>query len=115
MTASLAGEAAVPDRVFLNLENIRGLNDATTFQVVVNGQLAGTIALFGVRKATQADDEHGGQGLTHVLEITKLLDKLHLNDAIDTDKLDVRIVPVRPVPEEAKVSIGRISLFRQGR
>jgi tyrosinase len=115
MTASLSAAEGVPDRVFLNLENIRGLNDATAFQVFVNGQLAGTIALFGVRKATQADDEHGGEGLTHVLEITKLASELHLKGQLDADKLDVRIVPVKPVPKESKVSIGRISLFRQGR
>ena len=29
--------------------------------------------------------------------------------------LATRIVPVKPVPEEAEISIGRISVFRQGR
>ena len=115
MTASLSAAEGVPDRVFLNLENIRGLKDATSFQVFVNGQLAGTVGLFGVRKATQADEEHGGEGLTHVLEITKLANDLHLKGQLDADKLDVRIVPVKPVPEESKISIGRISVFRQGR
>ncbi|MCU1348762.1 MAG: tyrosinase [Acidobacteria bacterium] len=118
-------ETAAPDRVFLNLEDVRGLNDATAFRVYVNlpegaspadhpERLAGTITLFGVRKATAADGDHGGQGLTFVLEITKIVDELHLNDALDVDKLDVRIVPINPVPEEAKVSIGSISIFRQG-
>ena len=60
-------------------------------------QLAGSVALFGVRKATMADGQHAGQGLTFVLEITKIIDDLHLSDALDVDALDVRIVPVRPV------------------
>ena len=77
--------------------------------------LAGSIALFGARKATLADGEHGGQGLTFVLEITKIVDALHLRDALDVNSLNVRIVPVKPVPEAAQVSIGRISIFRQGR
>jgi tyrosinase len=117
---------AAPDRVFLNLENVRGLVDSTAFRVYINlpdganpadhpERLAGNIALFGVRKASLVDGEHGGKGLTFVLEITKIVDALHLNNALDVDKLDVRIVPMKPVPENAKVSIGRVSIFRQGR
>jgi tyrosinase len=106
---------AQPDRVFLNLEHVRGLADATALQVYVGDQLAGSIALFGVRKATAPEGEHAGEGLTFVLEITKIVDALHLNNALDVDALNVRIVAVRPVPDEAQISIGRISVFRQGR
>lgn len=128
VSASLLGaqEGAPPDRVFLNLENVRGLVDSTAFNVYVGlpeganpadhpELLAGSIALFGARKATLADGEHGGQGLTFVLEITKIVDALHLQDALDVDSLNVRIVPVKPVPEAAQVSVGRVSIFRQGR
>ena len=114
LTAAAKAAAPHPDRVFLNLENVRGLSDATKFHVYVNNHLAGSIALFGVRKATQADEEHAGKGLTFVLEITKIVDELHLSNAFNADALDVRIAPLNPVPEEANVSIGRISIFRQG-
>jgi tyrosinase len=118
--------SAVPDRVFLNLENVRGLIDSTAFQVYVGlpdganpadhpERLAGSIALFGVRKASLADGEHAGQGVTFVLEITNIVDALHVNNALDVDALDVWIVPVKPVSENAQVSIGRVSIFRQGR
>jgi tyrosinase len=120
-----AAETAAPDRVFLNLENVRGLADATAFQVYVGvrgataaaarEELAGSVALFGVRKATNPDGPQGGQGLTYVLEITTIVDALHLGAGFDADALDVRIVPIRPVAEEAQISIGRISVFRQGR
>jgi tyrosinase len=126
VTASLsvAPEGGAPDRVFLNLENIRGLVDSTTFNVYVAlpesakpddhpEQLAGTVGLFGVRKATLKDGEHAGEGLTFVLEITHIIDALHLNKKLDADTLDVRIVPVKEVPVDAQVSIGRISVFRQ--
>ena len=115
----------LPDRVFLNLENVRGLSDAAAFQVYVGlpegakpadhpDRLAGSVGLFGVRKASLADGEHAGQGLTFALEITNIVDALHLNNSLDVDSLDVRIVPTKPVPEQAKVSIGRVSIFRQG-
>jgi tyrosinase len=113
-----------PDRIFLNLENVRGLNDATAFSVYINvpdgedpaqhpDHLAGSIALFGVRKATLADDTHAGDGLTFVLEITHVIDRLHLAGALNAAQLHVRLVPMNPVPEAAQVSIGRISVFRQ--
>ena len=128
VSASLdaAPEAATPDRVFLNLENVRGLADSTAFHVYVGlaegaapadhpERLAGSIALFGVRKASRADGEHAGQGLTFVLDITNIVDSLHLANALDVDALDVRIVPLKPVPEAAQITIGRVSIFRQGR
>jgi tyrosinase len=128
LTASLAAatEAAPPDRVFLNLENVRGLNDAAVVNIYINvpgGEdparhpefRAGSIALFGVRKATLAGDEHAGNGLTFVLEITPIIDRLHLAGALDAGRLDVRLVPRNPVSEAAQISIGRISVFRQGR
>lgn len=129
VAASLRSVAAAtprePDRIFLNLENVRGLNDATAFHVYINlpegedparhpDHLAGSIALFGVRKATIADADHAGNGLTFVLDITHVIDMLHLAGALDADQLQVRLVPVKPVPEAAQVSIGRISVFRQG-
>lgn len=126
VTASLAAasQAKPPDRVFLNLENVRGVNDAAVFNVYINAPegddpakhpecKAGSIALFGVRKATLKDGEHSGNGLTFVLEITDIVDRLHLAGALDAGHLDVRLVPRNPLSESAQVSIGRISVFRQ--
>jgi tyrosinase len=128
------------DRVFLNLENVRGLADTTAFRVYIDlpdgadpaehpERLAGSIALFGVSSASPREDApekarglqaprqsvHGGSGLSYSLEITRIVDALHLENKLDVNKLNVRIVPVRSVPEEDKVSIGRISIHRQGR
>lgn len=125
-TAPQPEEPAVPDRVFLNLENVRGLSDATAFKVYVNlpegadpekypELLAGKIALFGVTNATAPDAEHAGRGLTYPLEITRIVDALHLRNALDVDSLHVTIVPIKPVPEDAQISIERVSLFRQGK
>jgi tyrosinase len=126
VTASLtnASETKPPDRIFLNLENVRGLNDSVVCNVYINlpeGEdpakhpecKAGSIALFGVRKATMKDGEHSGNGLTFVLEITNIIDRLHLAGTLDGGHLDVRLVPRNPVSKGARVSIDRISIFRQ--
>jgi tyrosinase len=125
VTESLLLRRAMPDRLFLNLENVRGKRDADAFHVYVGvpdgedpadhpDRLAGSIAPFGLRKASAPDGEHAGQGLTFVLEITGIVDQLHLGDAFGTDNLPIRIVPVRPVTDSAELTIGRISVFRQG-
>jgi tyrosinase len=126
VAASLFADGAEPDRVFLNLENVRGLSDAAAFRVYVAlppsarpeehpERLAGNIALFGVRKASLPSEEHGGEGLTFVLEITRIVDALHLGKAFDTDALEVRLVPLKPITLDAQINIGRISVSRQGR
>jgi tyrosinase len=56
-----------------------------------------------------------GDGEEAVLEITDIIDQLHLEGGFDVDSLPVRIVPVRPIGRKSELSIGRISIFRQGR
>lgn len=109
-----ASETALPDHVYLRLENVRGTRDSYALNVSVNQQRAGTIALFGLRKATLKDGAHGGEGLTFVLDITNIIDNLFLDNALDLDSLDVRIVPDEAVPDSAEITVGRISVYRQG-
>jgi tyrosinase len=128
ISASLAAapQTAAPDRVFLNLENVRGTHDASVLSVYINlpagakpgdhpELLAGSVGLFGLRGASFKDGKHGGQGLSFVLEITKIIDALHLSNALNVDSLQVTIVPHRAVPEQAQITIGRVSIYRQGR
>jgi tyrosinase len=68
-----------------------------------------------MRKATQPHGEHAGQGLTYVLDITKIARQLHDAGSFDADYVPVQIVPLRQLSDEQKVSIGRISVFRQGK
>jgi len=114
-----------PDRIFLNLENVRGANDAATFYVYVNlpqgtnpeqhpEHLAGAVSLFGVRKATRIDDSHAGNGINETLEITDIIDALHLNNSLDLDHLDVQFVPRTNIKPGDGISVGRVSVYREG-
>jgi tyrosinase len=130
VTATFAPDAAVtpgqpaPDRVFLNLEHVRGQSDAAAFRVYVGvpegedvethpDRLAGSVAPFGLRKASRPDGEHAGQGLNFVFDITGIVNELQGAGSFDVDDLPVRIVPVRDLADQAQVSIGRISIYRQ--
>lgn len=109
-TASLD---APPDRAYLQLENVRGARDAQKLQVYVNEQLAGTVALFGLRRASAQNAEHAGNGLSFELDVTALIDSLYVENALATDALDVRIQPSNAVDADAPISVGRISLYRE--
>jgi len=119
-----ASAAAIPDRVLLNLEDVRGTHDGTVLSVYIDlpagakaggpGELlAGSVGLFGLRRASEQDAQHGGEGLTFTLDVTKIVDDLHLRNALAVDSLPVRVVPYQPVPDDEEITIGRVSLYRQ--
>ena len=98
-----ARTTAEPARVFLKLEGIRGTSDAAIYHVYIDlppnadpaahaDRLAGTVSLFGVSAASDPDGPTAGSGINQVLEITEIVDALHLSgDALE--RLDVRFVP----------------------
>jgi tyrosinase len=118
-------EAALPDRVYLKLENVRGAFDATVLGIHINlsdnaapeqrrASLAGTVALFGVRRASVADGEHGGGGLSFVVDITRFVDAMHASKAFDVGSIQVSVLPYRELPTAEKITVGRISIYREG-
>ncbi|HEY4379569.1 MAG TPA: tyrosinase family protein [Acidobacteriaceae bacterium] len=120
-----AAESAAPDRVYLELENVRGTFDASVLSVYINlpdnakpadhpELFAGSIALFGLSRASLQDDQHAGDGLSFVLDISKVVDTLHLSKSLDVDSLSVKLVPNREIPDHAQITVGRISIYRKG-
>jgi tyrosinase len=118
-----AAPAGAPDRVFLNLENIKSHSDAGLFYVYVDlpqgadperypDHLAGTISMFGVSKATASQGPGAGNGVNASLDITSIVDKLHLTNALGED-LSVKLVSAVPGATSDNISIGRISVYRQ--
>ncbi len=114
--ASTPGE---PDRTFLRLENIRGGEDAATFDVFVKHAgpepeqrtKVGSFSLFGVTQASDRDGQHAGAGLTKTLEITHVMDKLHTAGGVP-DTLNVEIVPRQGVLPEHGITVGQITVHR---
>ncbi|MGI4823641.1 MAG: tyrosinase family protein [Janthinobacterium lividum] len=122
---------SLPDKVFLRLENVTGTADATVFSVYIKpvgpaaaltqpnaaptlealGTLAGHVGLFGLRLASLADGKHGGQGLTFVLNITSIVNRLHLDADFTASDLSVTILSNRLLAKP--IHIGVISLYRQ--
>ncbi|WP_205124597.1 tyrosinase family protein [Bradyrhizobium sp. MOS001] len=112
------------EQVFLNLENVRGYSDATVLQVYLQfagkdgapsfERQVGSIGLFGITKATEGDTGHAGDGLSYALNITKPYSEFAGSGNTDLAKVGVRLQAVAPVQQSADVSVGRISIVRQG-
>lgn len=123
--AAESAQPALPDRVYLKLENIHGTAGGAVFEVFVelpdapppggvSSFHAGSVGLFGLRRASVADGQHAGSGLTFILDITRNVDELHLGNRLDSGALRVSLVPSQPLPEDADITVGRVSVFRQG-
>jgi tyrosinase len=51
--------------------------------------------------------------MSFTLDITKVVDYLHLNKSLDADALSVSLVPSSAIPGSAPITVGRISVYRQ--
>jgi len=113
-----------PARVFLKLEGIRGTSDAAIYHVYIDlppnadpaqyaDRRAGTVSLFGVSAASDPDGPTAGSGINQVLEITEIVDALHLSGD-DLQRLDVQFIPVTAAVAGADFSIARLSVFKLG-
>lgn len=127
VSASLrsASLAAPPDHIYLGLENIRGTRDATVLSAYIDlpegvnpndypNLLAGSVGLFGLRRASSRTGEHGGAGLTFTFDITKIVDQMFVSHGLDANSIQVAIIPHRPLPEQTDITIGRVSVYRRG-
>ncbi|REE00126.1 tyrosinase family protein [Marinoscillum furvescens] len=102
----------IPDKVYLQLEHVTGTLDANILTVSVNQKLAGHVSLFGLMEASAEGGHHGGSGLTLNLEITHIIDELHLDEEFDADALDVTVIP-NNIPENESITVGKISVYRE--
>ena len=122
--------AAAPPRVYLNVENVTGAGDPTSYAVYLNvpenadptqypDRFAGIVPMFGVAEASRTDDVHAGEGLHYTLEISKVMRALQARNEWDANDLRVTFVLRRRSvtvegPESARpaaIDVGRISVY----
>lgn len=116
------GIAREPDRVFLNLENVKSPSDAAIFYVYVGlpddvdpeddtEHLAGSFSMFGVSKVSHPTAS-SGNGVTASFDITSIIDAKHATSGLE-DELSVKLVAAVPGATSNDISIGRVSIYRQ--
>jgi tyrosinase len=105
----------IPDEVYLQLEGVKGTEEGNALSIFVNQELVEKVSLFGLYVESLPDSHHGGAGLTFRINITSIVDKLHLEKSLDVSDLDVQVETKRPLQTDGNLSIERISVYRVGK
>ncbi len=108
--------SAVPARVFLSVEGVRGQAPSGVLRVSVSapgGEEAfrTAIAFFGLGKASRTDGSHAGNGLAATVDVSAELGALLAEGGAALDALDLALV--RPTDGEPPITVDRISLHTQ--
>lgn len=109
-------------RVHIALERIRGKRDATVLSVSLQGPdgqpagfppelRAGSIGLYGLRRASMAQGSEPGAGLTSVLDVTGFFTGPAAPKLLETRELIVSVQANRALSPESPIHIGGIRIF----
>ena len=120
----LASAVKLPDQLYLKLENVRGTQDATVLRVYLElpptadqdtqrSQFVGSVALFGLRRASVKDGAHGGAGLTFVLDISPFVDALYVQKKLSGQQIKVDLEAAGGQAPSSPIEVGRVSIYRQ--
>lgn len=108
--------------VYLRLESITG-DHPTVLNVYVGlpegaspaehpGYLAGNIGLYGLQQASRKDaNGEGGKGMAFSLDVTKVFKNLRLAGPPLSAAIRVSIMPYRPLPPNAEITVGKLIFF----
>ncbi len=119
---ALPAGVAAPERLFLNLENVKGTAPSGILRISVRIPAQGTlpasvsehvdtVALFGLAKASATDGAHGGNGLSVSLDITDLAGAFAAQGR-DLGTLEIRIEQP-DIPDPSPITVERVSVFSQ--
>jgi tyrosinase len=119
-----AASALGEERLFLNLENVRGASPSGVLNIFVSLPATGavpasapeyvdTVALFGLAKASAQDGLHGGNGLNVAVDITDLARGLAQASEAELERLEVRVEQPGEDSANHPITVERISLYRQ--
>jgi tyrosinase len=107
-----ASPTNIPDEVYLHLEGVKGNEEGNSLLVFVNQKFIERVSLFGLASASSPDGLHSGAGVDLRIDITDIIDKLHLAKGFDVDSLDIKIETNFEVSESSKLTIDRVSVYR---
>ena len=117
--AELASADLAQERVFLNVEGVRGnaASGVLTVVIIAPGEDAQegaeeTLVFFGLQKATITDGAHAGNGLSATVDVTAQVRALQEASGEPLEKLEVILSQPTGASGEA-ITVDRVSLYRR--
>jgi tyrosinase len=118
VAATTAG-AAANERVFLNVEGVRGLVGSGVLNVTIGAPnepgvepVVKTVVFFGLANATTTEGAHAGNGLSATVEVTDDLRRLEAAASVPLESLDIRVSRPEGI-SGPPITVERLSLYRQ--
>lgn len=127
--ASLVSEALISGattqgQAYLAIDDMRGERDAVVLHVglelpgdgaAIPSQpyVAGSVGLYGLRRASSPHAGSPGRGLSFVLDITPFFDSLRSQRPVNIEHLLVTLRPHPPLSEGHSLAVGRLRIFRR--
>jgi tyrosinase len=107
-----------PQRVYLNLSNITAKRPAARIKVYLGAgggeprdeDLAGTLPMFGVESASAEESAHGGSGLSYVLDISAIVERLKAEGRWNPQRLDLSFVARDRLGADVALQVGSVSV-----
>jgi tyrosinase len=118
---AFATAAVEEERIFLNVEGVRGnaASGVLTAVITAPGKEAEegteqTLVFFGLQKATITDGFHAGNGLSATVDVTEKVHALQAASGEPLEKLEIVLSqPTGAAGEE--ITVDRVSLYRRRR
>ncbi|MEO0427574.1 MAG: tyrosinase family protein [Pseudomonadota bacterium] len=105
------------ERVYLNLEGVRGESASGVLNVVLTkagadpaaegAEAVKTLVFFGLGNATSAEGPHGGSGLSATVEVTDIVRRLEATGAVGEIEAHV----AQPSGDGPEITVDRITLY----
>jgi tyrosinase len=122
-----AAEAAgleAEQRIFLNLENVRGTSPSALLMLRIGAPAAGAVpaadssflvpvALFGLAQSSAPDGDHGGNGINVAVDITDIARSLAQTAGTSLEQFQVQIEHDQHEENPEPVTVERISIYKQ--
>lgn len=115
-TPVAAFAATAPERLFLNVEGVRGETASGVLSVRISAadapdtEVTETLVFFGLGKASSTNGPHAGNGLSSTVDITGKIRAMQDQSGKTVTDLDISLV--QPDGVQSDITVDRISIYR---
>lgn len=113
----------IPDfrgRLSLHFENMTGDGMLPVIDIYLNLErwnepaeknYLGSMALYGLSESSVKSSENDGAGQERIFDVGQAFNKIHNQSNWSDDQFELTLIPGRPIPQDASLTIGRVALY----
>ena len=107
-------------RLSLHFENMTGDGMLPVIDIYLNLErenepaeknYLGSMALYGLSECSAESSEHDGAGQERIFDVGQIFTKIYNQSNWSDDQFKLTLIPARPIPKDASLTIGRVALY----